>query len=423
MKERIFLSPPHMSGQEQNFINEAFESNFIAPLGPQVDAFEKEFSEYVGIKYCLALSSGTSAIHLALKNLNIQPGDEVFASSLTFIGSVSPITFEGATPVFIDCDLMTWNMDPDLLEEELKRCAENNKLPKAVIPTDLYGQCCDLPRIKTICDQYDIPVICDSAESLGAKLSADYADSRRLNNRQPNNDTNQTNQINQINQTNQINEYHAGKGAKAAIFSFNGNKIITTSGGGMLASDDKEFIDRARFLSQQAREPFPHYEHTEIGFNYRMSNIVAAIGRGQLRVLDDRVQKKREIFDYYKKYLGDVSSGITFMPEALYNRCTRWLTVMLVDPEKFGASNEDIRLTLEAENIESRPVWKPMHMQPVFSTSGPNANNGKKQYNARVVRGKVSEHFFCQGLCLPSGTAMTQADQDRIISIILNCQK
>lgn len=397
---RIFLSPPHMGVDEQLFINEAFKSNYIAPLGPQVDAFEREMADYTGIEHCLALSSGTAAIHLALRNLNIQPGDEIFASTLTFIGSVTPITFEGASPVFIDCSNDSWNMDPELLEMELEKCKGMGKLPKAVIPTDLYGQCCDLPKIIAICDKYGVNVICDSAEALGARYQKAFDGSDADNPEQRKAHWN-----------------HAGKGAKAAVFSFNGNKIITTSGGGMLASDDKDFIEKSRFLSQQAREPYPYYEHTEIGFNYRMSNIIAAIGRGQLKVLDDRIRRKREIFDYYKKNLENIP-GLSFMPEPALVKSTRWLTVMLVDPEKFGTDRETIRMALEAENIESRPVWKPMHLQPVFSTSGLN-NNGKKQYQARVIGGETSEYLFDKGLCLPSGTAMTNADIDRTINAVL----
>jgi len=252
-------------------VREAFESNYIAPLGPQVDAFEREFAEYVGIKHCVAVYSGTAAMHLALRCLGVGPGDEVIASTLTFIGSVTPVVFQGAVPVFIDSERGSWNMDPELLEEELVRCATKGKLPKAVVPTDLYGQCADYERILKVCETYDIPVVADSAEALGACYYRKAAVQHQTN------QTNQTDQIDQINQTNHL--VHAGVGAKAAVFSFNGNKIITTSGGGMLASDDKEFIDHARKLSQQAREDFPHYEHVEIGYNYRMSNILAAIGR------------------------------------------------------------------------------------------------------------------------------------------------
>jgi len=381
-----------MGCQEQHFVSQAFESNYIAPLGPQVDAFEKEFCELSGASHAVALSSGTAAMHLALKLLGVKPGDEILASTLTFIGSVSPVTFEGATPVFIDCDHTSWNMDPDLLAAELARCAKKGKLPAAVVPTDLYGQCANYDRIYDICRPYAVPVIVDSAEALGAKYFSQ-----------------------------KHGEQHAGAGAKAAVFSFNGNKIITTSGGGMLTSDDQKFIEHARFLSQQARDPFPHYEHTEIGYNYRMSNILAAIGRGQLQALEARVLRKREIFEYYRKALADLP-GMEFMPEAAYGRCNRWLTVLLITPDLFGADRETVRLTLEAENIESRPVWKPMHMQPVFQIDGDRRTASvKKRYPARVVGGAVSEDLFDRGLCLPSGTAMDASDLERVVTAIRKC--
>ena len=415
--KRIFLSPPHMGVDEMVFIREAFESNYIAPLGPMVDAFEKEFSEYVGIKYSAAISSGTAAIHLALRDLGIGPGDEVFASTLTFIGSVTPVVFQGAMPVFIDCDRKSWNMDPDLLAGELEACKRQGKLPKAVVPTDLYGQCSDYDRVYSICEKYDVPVVMDSAEAMGAKY--------------------QKSEIrNQKSGTGEDVWIHAGKGARAAVFSFNGNKIITTSGGGMLASDDEELIDHARKLSQQARENLPHYEHDEIGYNYRMSNILAAIGRGQLRVLDERVERKREIFNYYKGSLGNLQ-GIEFMPEPEWSRSNRWLTVILITPDEFGADREIVRLALEAENIEARPVWKPMHMQPVFDVLGRKAQGirckaedsrlkagqNNERYKARVIGGEVAEDLFERGLCLPSGTAMTNSDLDRIIETILKCKR
>jgi len=373
--KRIFLSPPHMGGEELKFVHDAFESNYIAPLGPQVDVFEREFAERVGIPYTVALSSGTAAMHLALKSLGVGPGDEVFASTLTFIGSVSPIIFQGASPVFIDADRSTWNMDPNLLANELSPCASKGKLPKAVIPTDLYGQCVDYDKIQEICDYYNVPVIIDAAESLGAEYK----------------------------------NRNAGAAGRASIFSFNGNKIITTSSGGMLASEDNELIDHARKLSQQAREPLAHYEHMEIGYNYRMSNILAGIGRGQLRVLNERVKRKRYIFEYYKNSLGNVS-GIEFMPEASYGKSNRWLTVILITPQKFGVDSEFVRLALETENIESRPVWKPMHLQPVFK-------------DCRCIGGKVAEDLFNRGLCLPSGTAMSESDLNRVVNVILNCKQ
>ena len=394
---RIFLSPPHMSGAEMTFVVEAFDSNYIAPLGPMVDAFEQEFSETVGIRYTVALSSGTAAMHLALRFLGVDRGDTVIASTLTFVGSVSPAVYQGAEPIFIDSDRQSWNMDPDLLAEELERCRQKARLPKVVIPTDLYGQCCDMDRITDICEAYGVPVVADSAEALGAIYQREEKNGG------------QRGKVKGQNKENKRKLVHAGVGARAAVYSFNGNKIITTSGGGMLASDDREIIDKARFWSQQAREPFPHYEHRELGYNYRMSNILAAIGRGQLQVLEDRVQKKREIFEYYQENLGNMP-GIEFMPEAPYGRCTRWLTVTLITPETFGVDREMVRMALEAENIESRPVWKPMHMQPVFK-------------GCRVVGGSVAEDLFKRGLCLPSGTQLSREEQDRVIETIRTCRK
>ncbi|PID40451.1 MAG: aminotransferase DegT [Proteobacteria bacterium] len=400
---RIFLSPPHMGGRELDYVKVAFDSNYIAPLGPMVDAFEEAFAKIVGIPHVLALSSGTAAMHLALRNLGVGPGDEVFASTLTFIGSVTPTVFQGATPVFIDADRATWNMDPDLLQTELERCNRRGCLPKAVVPTDLYGQCSDYARIRKVCQPYGVPVIIDAAESLGATCNGSPA----------------------------------GVGGQSAVFSFNGNKIITTSGGGMLASPNAEFIERARFLSQQARDPAPHYQHSTIGYNYRMSNIVAAIGLGQLEALADRVAQRREIFDRYRQRLGKLP-GIDFMPEASYGRCNRWLTVVLIDSRAFGADRETVRLALEAENIESRPVWKPMHLQPVFQVvEKPAATNIKRPvFNdhgpcftsgvhapvpARAVGGEVAEDLFVNGLCLPSGTAMSESDLERIMAVIESC--
>jgi dTDP-4-amino-4,6-dideoxygalactose transaminase len=398
--KRIFLSPPHVGKIELELVKEAFESNYIAPQGPQVDAFEKSFSEYTGIEHCVALSSGTAAIHLVLRHLGIGPGDEVIASTLTFIGSVTPILFLGAKPVFIDSDRKSWNMDPVLLYKSLRKLSKRGRLPKAVLPTDLYGQCADYDRIFDICEPYNIPVIIDAAEAMGAIYIR-----KGTNGQFKNKDSKQ-----------KI-EHHAGYGAKAAAFSFNGNKIITTSGGGMLASDDKELIEHARLLSQQARDPFPHYEHSEIGYNYRMSNILAAIGCGQLKVLDERVKRRREIFKYYKDALIEIP-GIEFMPEASYNRSNRWLTVVLISPDEFGANRERVRQMLEENNIESRPIWKPMHLQPVFRYE-----KNKGRYRSSVVGGEVAEDLFDRGLCLPSGTAMTHSDQDRIIDIVRKCHQ
>lgn len=374
-QERLFLSPPHMSGMELSFIEEAFASNYIAPLGPMVDAFEKEFSIYTEIPHIVAVSSGTAALHLALRCLGIGPGDIVVAPTLTFIAGVSPIVYLGATPVFIDVNSETWTIDIDLLKEELQRAAKKGKLPKAVIPTDLYGQSCDVEAIKQICAPYDIAVIVDSAEAVGSTYKG----------------------------------HSAGYHADAAVFSFNGNKIITSAGGGILASHNKKLIDEARFLSQQARDPAPYYQHSTFGYNYRLSNILAAIGRAQLGVLDKRVERKREISDYYKEHLQSVP-GIRFMPEASYGRSNWWLTPILIDEEDFGASCEDVRLYLETQNIESRRVWKPMHLQPIFSHNS-------------CVGGKVSEEIFNKGLCLPSGTNMSVRDMDRVIQAIKSLKK
>lgn len=370
---RLFLSPPHMGGNEQRYVSEAFASNYIAPLGPMVDAFEAEFSAYTGIPHCVALTSGTAALHLALRGFGVGAGDSVIASSLTFIGSITPILYQGATPIFIDADPATWNMDLGLLAETLADLKKKNQLPKVVLPTDLYGQCCDMDALRTLCDAYGVKLLVDAAESVGASYQGG----------------------------------HAGAKADAAAFSFNGNKIITTSGGGMLASHDKKLIDEARFLSQQARDPAPHYEHTTYGYNYRMSNIVAAIGRGQLEVLDAHMQRRREIFSQYVAQLGNLA-GIRFMPEADAGRCNRWLSVMLVDADAFGCDRETIRLALEKENIESRPMWKPMHLQPVF-------------HGAAMVGGAVSVALFRDGLCLPSGSSMSDAEVARVCEAVRGC--
>lgn len=366
---RIWLSPPHMGGNEERYVAEAFDSNFIAPLGPMVDRFEQKFTELTGIPHCVALSSGTAAIHLALRHFGVGPGDTVFASTLTFIGSVSPILYQCATPVFIDSDTRTWNMDVNLLAQALADAKKQNKLPKAVIPTDLYGQSCDADPIRSLCDEYGVPLIIDAAESVGASY----------------------------------NGKHTGYAGHAATYSFNGNKIITTSGGGMLASHDKKLIDEARNLSQAAREPAPHYEHTTYGYNYRMSNIVAAIGVGQLEVLPSHVDRRRAINARYQRNLA--LPGFTFQGEASYGRSNRWLTVLQVDAKKFGVDRETIRLALEKDNIEARPVWKPMHMQKLFA-------------GAKTIGGSVSESLFRDGLCLPSGSAMSDADVDRVCAHI-----
>ena len=367
---RIYLSPPHMSGMELDMVKEAFATNWIAPLGPHVDGFEKEFAKYVGVPHAAALSSGTAAIHLSLRLLGMQPGDEVICSSLTFSASANPIAYEGGHPVFIDSETRSWNMDPNLLAEKLAACADRGRLPRAVIVVDLYGQCADYDPIVETCARYDVPIIQDAAESLGA----DYKGRK------------------------------SGGQGRLGVFSFNGNKIITTSGGGMLVSEDASLIEKARFLATQARDPAPHYQHSQIGFNYRMSNVLAGIGRGQLRALPDRVAARRKNFARYKDALGGLP-GISFMPIANYGTPNCWLTCITIDPAKFGATREDIRLALEAVNIESRPTWKPLHLQPVFE-------------KCRIRGGGVSEQLFASGLCIPSGSSLSESEHDTVCQII-----
>jgi dTDP-4-amino-4,6-dideoxygalactose transaminase len=424
-QKRIFLSPPHLAGTELDFIQQALYNNYIAPCGPMLDAFETEICKYTGFKHCVAVSSGTAAIHVALRLLGVKAGDEVFASTLTFIGGVSPILFQGGTPVFIDSDRSSWTMDTELLDEEMKKCARVGKLPKAVLPTDIYGQCCDLPAIVDICERYGVPVICDSAEALGTRFREDKK-ARKIEVRKlKSSEDHEMAGLSDIRTIRACGWQHAGSGATAAVFSFNGNKIITTSSGGVLASDDPELIQNALFLAQQAKDAYSYYEHTTFGYNYRMSQILAAIGLGQLQVLEERVNRKREIFDYYLNALGN-TPGIEFMPESGVSRCNRWLTVILITPSMFGADRETVRLALEEQNIESRPVWKPMHLQPVFKFGNmqrwTKGQINEKLFN-RVVGGEVAEDLFKRGLCLPSGTAMTNSDLDRVIDIVLRYRK
>jgi dTDP-4-amino-4,6-dideoxygalactose transaminase len=371
MTKQILLSTPHMGELEQKFVQEAFDTNWIAPVGPHVDAFEQEFCDVVGSSHAAALSSGTAALHLALQLIGVSAGDEVFCSTLTFIATASPITYLGAKPVFIDSDRTTWNMNPDLLREALDKRAKLGKLPKAVAIVHLYGQSADIDPILAVCNDYEIPLIEDAAESLGATYK----------NRSP------------------------GTFGKIGIFSFNGNKIITTSGGGMLVSNDQKLVEKARFLATQARDPAPHYQHTEIGYNYRLSNVLAGIGRGQLHVLEDRVQARRHNFEVYKQALGNLP-GIKFMPEADFGRATRWLTCLTINPAAFGADREQVRLALAKQKIEARPVWKPLHLQPVFA-------------ECECIGGEVAEELFEYGLCLPSGSNLTEEDLERVTSAIL----
>ena len=369
---RIYLSPPHMGSEELTLLQDAFASNWIAPLGPHVDAFERELASRVGVENACALSSGTAGLHLSLLMLGVSRGDEVFTSTLTFSATANAITYLGARPVFVDAERSSWNMDPGLLEEALVTRAKAGRLPKAVVVVDLYGQCADFDPILTACARYDVPVVEDAAEALGATYKG-----------RP-----------------------AGSLGAMGVFSFNGNKIITTSGGGMLVSNRREWTDRARFLSTQARDAAPHYQHSTIGYNYRMSNLLAAVGRGQLRVLDDRVASRRANFNAYQSALSDVP-GISFMPEATYGRCTRWLTCIQVEPKAFGGTREDIRMHLESLDIEARPVWKPMHLQPVFT-------------GCEAVGGAVAANLFENGLCLPSGSSLTGRERERVISALLS---
>jgi dTDP-4-amino-4,6-dideoxygalactose transaminase len=367
---RLYLSPPHMSGLEQSYVDDAIASNWVAPLGPHVDAFEQEFAERLGIAHALALSSGTAALHLALRLAGVGPGDEVFVSTLTFVASVNPIVYLGASPVLLDCEMRSWNMDPVLLEEALKDRARVGRLPRAVVVVHLYGQTADMDPIRHLCEQYGVPVIEDAAEALGA-------DHRGR---------------------------HAGTLGLAGVFSFNGNKIITTSGGGMLVSDDGALVESARKLSAQAREPANHYEHREIGYNYRLSNLLAAVGRAQLTVLDERVEARRRNFARYVEELGRLP-GLRFMPEAEWGRHSRWLTCVTIDPESFGSDREAIRTALERENIEARPVWKPMHRQPVFA-------------GAATFGGATADLLFETGICLPSGSNLSPGEIGRVVDVI-----
>lgn len=371
MPEKIWLSSPHMGGREQAYINDAFDTNWIAPLGPHVDAFEKQLAEYTGVPYAAALSSGTAAIHLALILLGVKKDDFVICSSFTFSASANPIVYQGAKPVFIDSERETWNMDPHWLKHAIEYCLTKGKKPKAIIPVHLYGMPAKMHAIMELANQHGITVIEDAAEALGSTYDGKSC----------------------------------GAFGHFGILSFNGNKIITTSGGGALISANEKWITKARFLATQARDNAPHYQHSEIGYNYRMSNVCAAIGRGQMEVLDSRVAQRRKVFEYYKNALREIN-GIAFLPEPDGSFSNRWLTTILVDPKKTqGKTREDIRLALEKENIESRPLWKPMHLQPVFK-------------DALYFGERVSEQLFENGLCLPSGSNLTQSDLERVVEVV-----
>lgn len=369
-RERIYLSSPHMSGLEQQYITEAFDSNWVAPLGKNVDSFEEEIASYVGSAGAVALSSGTAAIHLALILLNVGKDDIVFCSSLTFIASANPILYQSAIPVFIDSEPDSWNMSPEALEQALKEYAAKSRKPKAVVIVNLYGQSADYDRLKAICDAYEVPIVEDAAESLGATYKQQIS----------------------------------GTLGKFGVFSFNGNKIITTSGGGMLVSEDLSLLEKARFYATQARDQAKHYQHSQLGYNYRLSNILAGIGRGQLQILNERIVQKRNIFDLYQNELSTIQS-IQFMPETSFGKATRWLTTAWIDPEQSSVSVTDIITHLETYNIESRPVWKPLHLQPLFQDCAYYTHHEQD----------VSARLFNHGICLPSDTNMSTPQQAFII--------
>lgn len=371
MNNKIWLSSPHMGGTEEKYVKEAFDTNWIAPLGPNVDGFEKDLATYLGNDvHVAALSSGTAALHLALIILGVKAGDEVICQSMTFSASANPIAYQGATPVFVDSEDRTWNMSPEYLEKAIQDRISKGKIPKAIIVVHLYGMPAEMDRIMEIADKYEIPVIEDAAEALGSSYKG-----RKL-----------------------------GTFGAMSILSFNGNKIITTSGGGALVSTNEEWVKKARFLATQARDNAPHYQHSHIGYNYRMSNICAGIGRGQMEVLQDRVEQRRQNYSYYADtFTGNNAITLPEEPSSEFYS-NRWLTTILVDPAS-GTDREEIRLALERENIESRPLWKPMHLQPIFE-------------DAPFYGDGTSERLFKNGLCLPSGSNLTSEDLGRVTTVM-----
>jgi pyridoxal phosphate-dependent aminotransferase EpsN len=367
--KRILLSIPDMSGTEEGYVHQAFVSNWLSTVGPNIASFEDEFKHYVGLP-AVALSSCTAAIHLGLRLLGVGRGDEVLCSTLTFVAGCNPVRYLGAEPIFIDSEYATWNLDPNRLEDALVERAKKNKLPRALVVVHLYGQCADMDPILWLCKQYEVPVLEDAAEAAGSFYKG-----------QP-----------------------AGTFGDIGTYSFNGNKIITTTGGGMLVSRNAAWVDKARFWSQQARDPGIAYEHSEIGYNYRMSNVLAGIGRGQLKVLDLRVKQRRAIAFHYRDALQDVP-GITFMPQASYGLHTNWLSCFLIDEAQFGASRDELIRALDQDDVESRPVWKPIHMQPLYA--------GCKRFG-----GSVAEDLFRRGICLPSSSSLREEEQLHVINCI-----
>lgn len=373
MEKRIYLSPPDISGNEIEYVLDAFRTNWIAPLGPNVEKFEKMVAEITGVKNAVALSSGTAAMHLALMYLGVGRGDIVFCSSLTFAASVNPVKYLGAEPVFIDSEPESWNMSHEALEHAFKHFKSIGQLPKAVITVDLYGQSADMDRILEICDYYDVPLIEDAAEALGAYYK----------------------------------EKSSGSFGKFGVLSFNGNKIVTTSGGGMLVSNDEAAIEKCRFWATQSREKVRHYEHKEIGYNYRLSNVLAGIGVGQLEQIDEKIRKRKEIYLRYKEAFNNISQ-IKMMNIPQWSKPNYWFSVITLD-DKSPVGPDMVIDSLEAGNIESRPVWKPMHLQPVFNDC---------MFFSHLTEGSVSENLFLRGVCLPSGSGMEICGQERVIRII-----
>jgi pyridoxal phosphate-dependent aminotransferase EpsN len=368
-EKRILLSVPHMGGKEEAFVHEAFTSNWLSTVGPNITAFEEEFSLRIGLP-AVALSSGTAAMHLGLRLLGVSAGDEVFCPTLTFAASANPIVYLGASPVFLDCETASWNLDPNLLLEALKDRARRNRLPRALVVVHLFGQCADMDPIIEACTEYGIPILEDAAEALGATYKT------RL----------------------------AGTFGDVGVFSFNGNKIITTTGGGMLVAREKAWVDKARYWSTQARDPGLAYEHSEIGYNYRLSNVLAGIGRGQLLVLSERVARRREIAFRYQTAFSKIA-GIHLMPQAEYGLHTNWLSCFLIDEAGYGISRDELIKMLDAANVEARPVWKPMHLQKLYQ-------------NAECYGGSVAEDLFARGICLPSSSNMSEAEQSLVIAVV-----